>query len=341
MYSHLRLVPVALSSLLVMLTCGCSGSRHESTETYYLVASNIKLPYWQAALDGLNRAASDLKVKAEFVGPATYDTKEQRETFHQIVGKKPAGIMVSAADPALMGPEIDAAIAAGIPVITMDSDAPASKRLFFVGTNNYAAGVAGGRVLAERLGKKGNVIVFTIPAQANLIERLRGYEESLAGTNVKILQTIDVRGDPALAFDKTVEIIKSGKLNVDGFVCLEATACKEVADVLARRKVQGKTVVAMDTDENTLKWIEEGMIAATVAQKPFTMAYYGLRLLDDLHHNKLAKLDTDWQHDLRALVPAVVDTGSSLITSENLSEVRRVAQTPPAGRIFAGLIFPR
>ena len=310
---------------IVLLASGCSNSRHESTETYYLVASNIKLPYWQAALSGLDRAAGDLKVKAQMVGPATYNTQEQRDMFRDVVGKKPAGIMISAADPELMKSEINAAIAAGIPVITLDSDSPGSQRLFFIGTNNYQAGITGGQVLAKHMNRKGNIVVFTITAQNNLAERLRGYEAALAYTDIKVLQTVDVRGDPALAYDKTVEIIESGKLKVDGFVCLEATAGKQVADVLARRKVQGKTIIAMDTDEGTLDWIERGAIAATVAQKPFTMAYYGLRVLDDLHHNKLAKLDANWSQDLQSLVPSFIDTGSSLIDSTNVRTIRKAA----------------
>lgn len=326
-----------VSVLLSMFVSGCSGSRHDAAaETYYLVASNIKLPYWQSALKGLSRAASDLKVQAELVGPEAYDPKAQRDIFHQVVAKKPAGIMVSAADPELMKSEIDAAIAAGIPVITVDSDAPGSRRLFFIGTNNYQAGVTGGRVLAQRLNRKGNVVVFTIPAQANLIERLRGYEDALADTAIKVVQTVDVRGDPSIAFDKTVEIIEKSNLNIDGFVCLEATAGKEVADVLARRKVTGKTIIAMDTDDGTLDWIEKGGIAATVAQKPFTMAYYGLRTLDDLHHTKPAKLDVNWREDLQSLLPAVVDTGSSLIDRASATSLRKsaVAVTTPAEFAF-------
>src|ERR1700680_2067490 len=115
---------------IVLLASACSNSRHESTETYYLVASNIKLPYWQAARAGLDRAAGDLKVKAEMVGPATYNTKEQRDMFREVVSKKPTGIMISAADPELMKSEINAAIAAGIPVITLDSDSPGGQRFF-------------------------------------------------------------------------------------------------------------------------------------------------------------------------------------------------------------------
>jgi ribose transport system substrate-binding protein len=331
MYTRPQTIVAAISLSLLLLMFACSSSGHGPEEKYYLVASNIKLAYWQAALAGLNRAATDIKVRAEMVGPDKYDPEAQRDQFRQVVSAKPAGIMVSAANPELMRSEIDSAILAGIPVITMDSDAPDSRRLFFIGTNNYQAGVTGGRILAQRLSRKGNVVVFTIPTQDNLIERLRGYKDVLADTEIKIVQTVDVRGDPVIAFDRTMEIIQSGKLNIDGFVCLEATAGKEVAEVLARHKLPGKTVIAMDADDETLNWIEKGGIAATVAQKPFTMAYYGLHLLDDLYHHKPVRLDANWKQDLQAVVPAVVDTGSSLIDGTNVSTVRKTAMLETAG----------
>src|SRR4051794_37723833 len=115
-----KLAAAGLAFYAVLLTSACSKSRHEGTELYYLVASNIKLPYWQAALAGLGRAGTELTVRAEMVGPDVYDAKAQRDFFKDVVAKKPSGIMISAADPELMKPEIDAAIAAGIPVITMD-----------------------------------------------------------------------------------------------------------------------------------------------------------------------------------------------------------------------------
>jgi len=183
--------------------------------------------------------------------------------------------------------------------------------------------------------------VFTIPAQENLIQRLRGYEESLGNTAIKIVQTVDIRGDPAVAFDNTVKIVESGKVGVDGFVCLEATAGKEVADVLSRRKLQGKTVVAMDTDKGTLDWIDKGVIAATVAQKPYTMAYYGLRVLDDLHHHKLTELNSDRQQNLHSPVPSTIDTGSSLVTKENLSTIRQAAHASRELPWFAAFRLPK
>jgi len=321
-----RLAAIAAQTAVLFL-CGCSQSRHAPEERYFLVASNTKLAYWQAAAKGLNSAANQMRVRAEMTGPESYEPKEQLEAFRRAVAQKPTGIMISAADPELMKDAINSAVAAGIPVITMDSDAPGSNRIFFVGTNNYLAGFTGGRVLAQKLGGKGNVIVFTIPAQANLIERLRGYEDALANTNVKILQVVDIHGDPAQAFDKTLEIIEKSKLNADAFACLEATSGSEVAEALGRRNVKGKTIIAMDTDERTLNWIEKGAIAATIGQKPYTMAYYGLHLLDALYHNKPQPL-SGWEQNLESPVPSAVHTGLSLIDQSNLSEIRKTAQAP-------------
>ena len=94
-------------------------------------------------------------------------------------------------------------------MITIDSDAPASKRLVFIGTNNYQAGLMGGRVLAERMHGKGNVYVFTMPGQPNLDERLQGYRTVLAEhPQIQIAQVVNVKGDPRIAFDTTAESLK-------------------------------------------------------------------------------------------------------------------------------------
>src|ERR1051326_385445 len=112
---------------------GCGSSPHTTTEKYYLVATNIKIPYWQSANAGLLQAARQMGVKVEMVGPDSFDPKAEHEAFQRILAEKikPAGIMVSVSAPAVMQPDIDAAIGQGIPVITVDSDAPASKRLTF------------------------------------------------------------------------------------------------------------------------------------------------------------------------------------------------------------------
>jgi len=97
-----RVFVVAL--VLPLLNC---GGEHKPDEIYYLVSANTKLPYWQTAASGLLKAAAQLNVKAEMVGPDTYDTKAEREAFERILARKPTGILVSAADPVVMKPRLN------------------------------------------------------------------------------------------------------------------------------------------------------------------------------------------------------------------------------------------
>src|SRR5580704_13234100 len=318
------------SAALILGLAACSSSRHEATEKYYLLAANTKLGYWQAAGAGLERAARHLGVASEMAGPDTYDPQAEVQAFRDTVAKKPTGILVSAADPTLMKDAIDAAVAQGVPVITIDSDVPTSKRLTLIGTNNYEAGLMGGRILAERLHNKGDVVVYTMPGQINLDQRLQGYKNVVSDhPQMKIIRVVDVKGTPSIAFDTTEELLK-GKSTPDGFVCLVSTACQEVADVLDRHKVDGKVLVGMDSDAGTLTWIQKGKIAATVAQKPFTMAYYGIIMLDNLHHYKLPTLDGNWAQDTSSPLPVFVDTGVTLIDKNNVDAFLK-ALTPANG----------
>lgn len=297
--------------------CSCGG---HSGETYTLIATNIKVPYWQSANAGFVHAAGELQVTAVFDGPASYDPAAERDALNSAIQKKPAGILISVADPSQIKDSIDRAIAAGIPVVTMDSDAPASKRLFFIGTNNYQAGLAGGKRLSQELKGKGTVVVFTMPSQTNLNERLRGYRDALEGSpQIKLAHIVDMKGDPRIAFDTTTQFLANDKKeHIDAFVCLEALSGKEVATVLDNNSIKGKTIIAMDTDPDTLRWIQKGVIAATISQKPYTMAFVGLKMLDDLHHQNLPGLDADWAHNSFAPVPAFVDTGSAVVDKNNV-----------------------
>lgn len=320
----MRLTAV-LSSAFVLLLCGCGGGgpRHQTTEKYFLVCANAKIPYWQEAGAGLMQAAKELKVQAEMVGPETYDANAERDEFRRVVAKKPVGILVSPGNPEAMKPEIDAAMAAGIPVITIDSDAPQSRRLFFVGTNNYQAGVLGGKYLAKALNGKGSVVFFTIAGQKNLEERLDGYQAALeASPGIKVAQVVDMKGDPRLAFDTVTEMVEK-KAAVDAFVSLESLSGSEIAEVLQRQKVSGKVIVAMDTAATTLEWIEKGVIAATIMQKPYTMGYYGLRALAEIALESPAGARTMNATDPKAPYPVFVDTGTMLVDKSNLADVKK------------------
>jgi ribose transport system substrate-binding protein len=86
---------------------------------------------------------------------------------------------------------------------------------------------------------------------------------------------------------------------------------------LSEHNAPGKLVVAMDTDPRTLDWIKKGLISATVAQKPFTMAYVGLRMLADLNASKIGNLDRPWASSPESKIPTFVDTGVTLVNGDN------------------------
>lgn len=319
---------VALSVAIFVLPLVQCGSQHDADEKYILVSANLQVPYWQTAAAGFFQAASQLKVRSEVVGPNNYDPKAEVEAFDRAVAQKPTGILVSAADPNLLKDSIDKAIAAGIPVITIDSDAKASKRLYFIGTNNYQAGQMGGQRLAAELKGKGNVVAFTMPEQSNMAERMRGYRDALeAHPQIKVTRVVDIKGDPRIAFDTTTQILGKEKDKVDAFICLEALAGKEVATVLSSNDIKNKVVVAMDTDPDTLDWIRKGVISATISQKPYTMSFVGLQMLDGLYHHKLSPLDRNWANDSFAPIPAFVDTGAAVIDKSNVEEFAQASKT--------------
>jgi ribose transport system substrate-binding protein len=317
-------------SAAFFLLNGCSSNPHAANELYILVADNTKIPYWQAALQGLMRATSEMKVKpGQIQGPDGHDPQGEHEAFQRALAQKPAGILVSATDANVLTPDINSAIAQGIPVLTIDSDAPDSKRLFFVGTDNFNAGSIGGNLTSKLIGGKGNVVIFTIGSQANLKDRLHGYQAAFAEhPAIKIMQVVDMNGNSDIAFDNAKKLLDT-KTKVDAFVCLEALACPAVADVVNRENMGGKvTIVAMDTDPGTLDWIKKGVISATVAQRPWTMAYFGTKLVAELHLHPPNPLGGNWAQNSFSPIPTFVDTGTFVVDKAN---VGTLSQQPGGG----------
>jgi ribose transport system substrate-binding protein len=254
------------------------------------------------------------------VGPDKYDPQAELVELQNAVAAKPAGILISVSDAAVLTPGINAAVDAGIPVITIDSDAAASHRLYFIGTNNLEAGRLGGRRVVEKLGGKGNVVFFTIAGQPNTEERLKGFKDAFAARpGINIVDVIDIKGDTAVAFDKTQQFLaQTGAKKIDAFICLESASGEVVAEAVKRSHDTSRTVVAWDVNPDTLQGIKDGVIDATVVQKPFTMGYVGLKALDEVFHNPSAQPSKDSSADAFAPYPVFIDTGTSLVDKSNV-----------------------
>ena len=315
-----RAILALLAGSFALLT-GCT--RHTKSEHYFLIATNTKVPYWQTAASGFTDAAAVDGVTAEMRGPDGFDPQAEVQEFRSAVASKPAGILVSVADAKLMTPEIDAAIAAGVPVITVDSDAPESHRLYFIGTNNLEAGKLGGNHLATALKGKGNVVFFTNPGQPNLNDRLKGYKDVFAGyPGIKVADVFDIKGDSGNAMDKAREYLAlTGAQKIDAMVCLESASGRDVAEAFKREHAEGRILIAMDVDQGTLQLVKDGTIDSTISQKPYTMGLLGLKALDDVFHYPVKSLGANYATDPFAPFPAFIDTGVSLVDKTNVDGI--------------------
>ncbi len=319
--------------LLVLLFAGWLGScqqpYHEKEERYIFVAVSTTIPYWQEAEAGLTDSAKQLGVKADFTGPPAFSPNEELTAFQQAVSQKPSGILLAAATPELFREPINTAVQQGIPVICVDADSPESNRILFVGTDNFRAGQESGRRMGELLKGKGNIVVVTVLGQFNLGERLRGVEEALKKLpGIKITKIVDDKGDPRDAYDQISALVQ-GKDKPAGIIGLEASGGAGAADALHRLDLTGKIpIVAFDKDPETLDWIQRGAITATVVQKPYVMSYYGLKFLDDLHHNAVHEFK-DWRTSPTSPMPAWVDTGTAIVDKNNLAAFREALAAHP------------
>jgi ribose transport system substrate-binding protein len=320
----------AFLAMVLPLMAGCT--RHSKSEKYYLVATNTAVPYWKMAAAGFGKAGLQYGVTVDTRGPAGLDQQAEVDEFKAMVARKPAGILVSVANSKLMTPEIDAAVTAGIPVITVDSDAPESKRLFFIGTNNLEAGRLGGRRVAAQLNGKGNVVFFTNPGQPNLDERLKGYKDVFSAyPGIKVVDVFDIKADPGTALDQSaVYLAKTGADKVDAFICLDSRSGANAAEGFKRHNATGRILIAMDVDADTLRLVKDGTIDSTISQKPWTMAFLGLKALDDIFHYPVKPLTGDYGLDPFSPFPSFIDTGVTLVDKSNVDAVlaRQNAEGP-------------
>lgn len=310
-------MPVTLVSLTIGILA-LTACQHRAN--YYLISNNLKLPYWQTVNAGFGKAAAEYHVNTLLEGPDDYNAAAELDAFRKAVAAKPSGILISVADATTFREEINNAIEAGIPVLTVDSDAPTSARLFFIGTNNLSAGHLGGQRLVEKLHGKGNVVFYSIPGQPNLDERLRGYKDVMAEhPQMKVVDVLNVKGDAGIAFDQTRQYLaKTGADKVDAFVSLESSSGPPIADVLKREHATDRLLIAMDVGPDTLNLIKDGSIDSSVSQKPFTMGFAGLALLDQIHRHKPENFQNNYIVDSFSRYPTFVDTGTALVTKDNV-----------------------
>ncbi|NDJ78683.1 MAG: sugar ABC transporter substrate-binding protein, partial [Chloroflexi bacterium] len=173
---------------------------------------------------------------------------------------------------------IQSALAAGIPVMTWDSDSPESGRFTYLGVDNYSGGYEAGRLLVNEMGEEGTVAILTgVPGAFNLEERIRGFEDYVAQyPGIEIVTTVACNDDINLG----VQVVEETMLaypDLDGwfFVGLWPVFAGQGAMPLYEEAVMNNDMkaVAFDTLPVELEWVEDGLLHGLVGQKYWGWGY--------------------------------------------------------------------
>jgi ribose transport system substrate-binding protein len=315
--------------LLVLAVAGSVFAQSKSSapipkkdQLYIEVSAIGNNDYFYDHKMGMEMVGKELGVRTEYVGPADYDMNAMVSALEQAIAKKPQGLVVVGFEPSLNA-IVDKAVAQGIPVVTVDADLPGSKRLAFVGTGNYTAGVVGGNKLASLLNGKGKVAIMTKPGQSNLEERIAGYKAALANyKGITVVQIADTQSDPVVAAQAAATLLQKYP-DLAGIACVEAAGGSGAATAVREAKKTGQVkIVSMDRGNEVLDAIKEGVISASVAQQTALMPYYATTILFNLYNSKVA-ITSDNKAAGVLGIPAVVDTGAIVIDSSNYKYFKR------------------
>ncbi|NPC91502.1 substrate-binding domain-containing protein [Bacillus sp. WMMC1349] len=277
------------------------------SEKFVMVTFQSGIEYWKSGLKGFEDGAQLFHVSVEYRGAAHYDVHEQITVLEQVIAKKPAGIALSVIDPEALTPAINKAHEQGIPIVLFDSDAPSSKALTYIGTNNGEAGSVAAQQMAELLDQNGETAVITQPRQYNQQERTKGFQKTILQKypNMKVSAVLDGKGDELTSKKQALAILKKNP-NMKGIFATEANGARGVAQAVKAAGLQGKvSVIGFDKDKKTLDGIKDGSIAATLGQDTWQMGYWSLHMLFLANHHSRS-------------LPASIDTGVTIITKNNV-----------------------
>lgn len=259
-----------LSAALVLALAGCGGKEGAGKKLKLAFVSNNAATFWTIARAGCEEAEKTLgNVEVDFRIPSTGGAAEQQQILDDLIAKGMDGIAVSPIDPANQTAFLDR-IASQTLLICHDSDAPQSKRVAYIGTDNFAAGVEAGKLLKEALPSGGKIMAFVGNTDAeNASQRFGGIKKELEGSNIQI---IDIRTDDTdtVRAQKNAEDTLVNYPDIAGMVGLYNYNGPAILNAVRAGGQAGKVkIVCFDENDETLEGVASGDIFGTVVQQPY------------------------------------------------------------------------
>jgi ribose transport system substrate-binding protein len=254
--------------------------------------SNNAASFWTIAKAGTAEAAKEIgegNVSVDFRIPSESTPASQQSILNDLVARGEDGIAVSPIDPANQTTFLNK-IAGKTLLICHDSDAPASKRVCYIGTDNTAAGMEAGKLIKEALPSGGKIMLFVGKRDAqNAKERYDGIVKEIAGSKVEI---IDVRTDDAdtVRAQNNAQDTLVKYPDIAGMVGLYSYNGPAILNAVRSSGKIGKVkIICFDEDADTLAGVANGAIYGTVVQQPFEFGKQAIhKMYDYLRGDKAA-----------------------------------------------------
>jgi len=303
-----------------------AGAADDSTglPTISIVPKSLNNPIFLDAKVAAESEGRKLGLNIEWIAPYTTDTEKQIRIVRWLIKRHVAGILISCNDPAALAPVINEGIAAGVKIATFDSDSPASKRLFYVGTDNAALGSAAAKtllgILAERKGSAGTgagggterplkAVILTGKKEAyNLNQRIDAFKRTLSSKlRVTYLPTLYCNDSISQAIDLTGQITETDPdLNIIFFTggwlfYAPLESMRNYANWIHA----GGVAVTIDSTYPVLEAEQRKLVQGVCGQDFAEMGKLGVELLDRSIHG--------------AQVPKIVYTSIRTVTPKQVS----------------------
>lgn len=308
--------------VVALVAVACGGGTADAPAApkklrFALIPKSLDIPVFDYARIGGERAANELGVEVIYRGPDKADELKQKEVLESFITQKVDGIAISVLNASFLTSTIDRAIEAGIPVVTWDSDAPASKRMAFYGVDDYESGKVMGEETAKMLNGKGTVAFITSLGANNLQRRLDGAKEALAKyPGISIVETYDIQESST----RCQELIATGTnrypklgawVSVGGWPVFSSNALNPVPPTTK--------FVSFDTVPQALALLRAGKVQVLLGQKYFGWGSESIKLLNDI---------------VKGQKPAnpIVDSGVDVVTAATVDAYEAQWKAMAAGK---------
>ncbi len=297
----------------------CSGNQSYAHEEYVWVAALANLPlFTKRDHPALRMAGEELGVQVTIAGPNTIDIPALVAAIEQTAARKPAGMMVVGFDPSALVSPINRAIEAGIPVICVDSDVPASKRIAFIGTDWFNLGVRQAEgMLAALKGRKGKVALLGMIELPTMQAAFEGFRSVIEPAGLTPLPPQQDKANQVEAARVMASIIQSHPELV-GAAGFDAESGPGMGQAIKEAGKVGKIVATcVDDQEQHLRLLKEGVLSTCVGQKRELFTYLGVKALFEINHSPIKLTSNDQAAGIYP-IPVAYNTGAYTITKENV-----------------------